>query len=207
MTTRPAEAQEPAALGHRPRRAYRAVRVLRRRWASDLAGRRARNGRDGRNERARRPDAGSAMIEFVGLSVVLLIPFVYFFLALFSVQRSAFAVTQAAREAGRAYSTANNEEEGLTRAQLAAQLAFQDQGIDTAPELRFAPQGADCGASDPGDGAETLEPGAVFVVCVRTIAPLPGVSVLGSGLADVTLNGAFTVVIDQYRADRSDAQP
>ncbi|MDT3438980.1 MULTISPECIES: hypothetical protein [unclassified Pseudofrankia] len=147
------------------------------------------------------------MIEFVGLSVVLLIPFVYFFLALFSVQRSAFAVTQAAREAGRAYSTANNEEEGLTRAQLAAQLAFQDQGIDTAPELRFAPQGADCGASDPGDGAETLEPGAVFVVCVRTIAPLPGVSVLGSGLADVTLNGAFTVVIDQYRADRSDAQP
>ncbi|ONH32350.1 hypothetical protein BL253_05555 [Pseudofrankia asymbiotica] len=147
------------------------------------------------------------MIEFVGLSVVLLIPFVYFFLALFSVQRSAFAVTQAAREAGRAYSTANNEEEGLTRAQLAAQLAFQDQGIDTAPELRFAPQGTDCGASDPGDGAETLAPGAVFVVCVRTIAPLPGVSVLGSGLADITLNGAFTVVIDQYRADRSNTEP
>jgi len=145
------------------------------------------------------------MIEFVGLSVVLLIPFVYFFLALFSVQRSAFAVTQAAREAGRAYSTADNEEDGMTRAQLAAQLAFEDQGIDSAPQLRFAPEGADCGASDPGDGAATLEPGAVFVVCVRTVAALPGVSILGAGIADVTLNGQFTVVIDQYRADRSGA--
>jgi hypothetical protein len=147
------------------------------------------------------------MIEFVGLSVVLLVPFVYFFLALFSVQSSAFAVTQAAREAGRAYSTANSEEEGITRAQLAAQLAFEDQGIDAAPQLRFAPEGADCGDSDPGDGAETLQPGAVFVVCVRAVAALPGVSVLGSGLADVTVNGQFTVVIDQFRSDRTDLQP
>ncbi|ADP84009.1 hypothetical protein [Pseudofrankia inefficax] len=143
------------------------------------------------------------MIEFIGLSVVLLIPFVYFFLALFDVQRSAFAVTQAAREAGRAYATADDEDDGLTRAQLAAQLAFQDQGLPGAPQLRFAPQGASCGAADPGDGAETLEPGAQFVVCVRTTIPLPGAGILGSHLANVTVNGQFVVVIDQYRADRA----
>jgi hypothetical protein len=147
------------------------------------------------------------LVEFVGLSVVLLIPFVYFFLALFSVQSSAFAVTQAAREAGRAYATSATQDEGLARAQVAAQLAFSDQGISAAPQLRFAPRGANCGAADPGDGAATLAPGAVFVVCVRTVAPLPGVSVLGSHLADVTLNGQFTVVIDQYRAARSNTVP
>ncbi|WP_045877585.1 hypothetical protein [Pseudofrankia sp. DC12] len=143
------------------------------------------------------------MIEFIGLSVVLLIPFVYFFLALFDVQRSAFAVTQAAREAGRAYATADDEEDGLARAQLAAQLAFQDQGLPGAPQLRFAPPGTNCGAADPGDGAETLEPGAQFVACVRTTIPLPGAGILGSHVANVTVNGQFVVVIDQYRADRT----
>jgi hypothetical protein len=155
----------------------------------------------------RRADAGSALVEFVGLSVVLLIPFLYFFLALFAVQSAAFGVTQAAREAGRAYATADNETEGLARAEVAARLAFQDQGISATPQLRFAPQGSDCGAADPGDGAETLQPGTVFVVCVRTVVPLPGVSILGSRLADVTLNGQYVVVIDQYRADRVTAAP
>jgi hypothetical protein len=157
-------------------------------------------------EPGRRPDAGSALIEFIGLSVVLLIPFVYFFLALFDVQRSAFAVTEAAREAGRAYATAADEDDGLTRARVAAQLAFADQGLPDGPQVRFAPQGAHCGDADPGDGAETLEPGAQFVVCVRATIPLPGAGILGGRLADVTVNGQFTVVIDQYRADRSSAE-
>ncbi|SQD99449.1 conserved hypothetical protein [Parafrankia sp. Ea1.12] len=150
-------------------------------------------------------DQGSAMIEFVGLSIVLLIPFVYLFLAVFAVQRSAFGVTQAAREAGRAFATSQSETAGLERARLAAQLAFTDQGIDGAPEVRFAPQGADCGAGNPGDGAATLEPGARFVVCVRAHVDLPGVGAVAGGLADVTVNGQFTVVIDAYRADRSGA--
>jgi hypothetical protein len=130
---------------------------------------------------------------------------VYFFLALFDVQRSAFAVTQAAREAGRAYATANNEGDGLTRAQVAARLAFADQGLPGDPQLRFAPQGANCGAANPGDGAATLAPGTRFVACVRATIPLPGASILGGHLAGVTVNGQFTVVIDQYRADRSGA--
>lgn len=150
-------------------------------------------------------DRGSAMIEFVGLSVVLLVPFLYFFLALFSVQRSAFAVTQAAREAGRAYATSADETQALDRAQVAADLAFTDQGIDATPQLRFAPAGSDCGAPSPGDGAATLEPGAVFVVCVRTVAALPGLGTLSSNLAAVTVNGSFTVVVDAFRADRSTA--
>lgn len=146
------------------------------------------------------------MIEFIGLSLVLLVPFVYLFLAVFAVQRAAFGVTQAAREAGRAYATAPSEAAGLERARLAAQLAFSDQGLQSAPEVRFAPEGADCGAGNPGDGAATLQPGARFVVCVRALVALPGVGAIAGGLADVTVNGQFTVSIDAYRADRRETQ-
>lgn len=146
------------------------------------------------------------MVEFVGLSVLLLIPFVYLFLSVFSVQRSAFAVTQAAREAGRAYATAPSEVEGEARARLAAQLSFEDQGIQGVPELHFAPEGADCGAANPGDGAGTLVPGARFTVCVRAQAVLPGTGELFSGVADVTVNGQFVVVVDAFLADRSNGQ-
>ncbi|MFI5955247.1 hypothetical protein [Cryptosporangium sp. NPDC051539] len=52
----------------------------------------------------RRPrgDDGSAIIEFVWGGVLLLVPLLYVVLAVFEVQRNAFAVTEAAREAGRA---------------------------------------------------------------------------------------------------------
>jgi Flp pilus assembly protein TadG len=148
-------------------------------------------------------DGGSALIEFVGLSVLLLIPLVYLVLSVFSVQRSAFGVTQAARAAGRAYATANSDAEGLQRAQVAAALAMSDQGVRQAPQLRFARDGAHCGDGDPGDGAESLAPGARFVVCVRTVAPLPLTGAgLFRGLANVTVNGQFLVVVDAYRAGR-----
>jgi hypothetical protein len=121
----------------------------------------------------------------------------------FSVQRSAFAVTQAAREAGRAYATAPSQIEGERRARLAAAIAFEDQGVSREPEVRFAPAGADCGAADPGDGAGTLVPGARFTVCVRAQAPLAGTGELFGGLADVTVNGSFVVVVDAFRTNRS----
>ncbi len=151
----------------------------------------------------RRDDSGTALIEFVGLSVLLLIPFVYFFLSVFAVQRSAFAVTQAARAAGRAYATADSEDQAVERARVAARLAFADQGLDGAPEVRFAPEGTDCGAGDPGDGGASLAPGSRFVVCVRSVAALPGAAQLFTGLADITVNGKFIVVVDAYRRDRT----
>jgi hypothetical protein len=141
------------------------------------------------------------------LSIVLLVPFVYLFLSVFSVQRSAFGVTQAAREAGRAFATAGSEAEGVDRARLAAALALHDQGVSGEPEVRFAPAGANCGAGNPGDGAQTLDPGASFVVCVRMVVALPGTGALFAGITDVTVNGQFTVVIDQFRADRQNPQP
>jgi hypothetical protein len=144
------------------------------------------------------------------------------------VQRSAFAVTQAARAAGRAYVTADDERDAAARAQVAAQLAFTDQGLRGTPRLSFVPVGASCGSGGAGDGgsggggsggggaggggaggggaggdAASLRPGARFVVCVGARAPLPGTAALMPGVAAVGVNGRFEVVVDILRANRS----
>ena len=51
---------------------------------------------------------GNAILEFVMVAVVLMVPLVYVLLTVFQLQRAAFAVSAAAREAGRAYVTAES---------------------------------------------------------------------------------------------------
>lgn len=79
----------------------------------------------------RRPagDDGNALVEFTYLAVLLMLPLVYLLTMVFQVQRASFGVTEAARQAGRAYATASDEATGRARAQAAAQLALRDQGI------------------------------------------------------------------------------
>jgi len=84
-----------------------------------------------------RGDDGNALVEFTYLAVLLMIPLVYVLLTVFQVQRAAFAVTEAARQAGRAYATADTTAAGAARAQTAAALALEDQGLqlDGAPQI------------------------------------------------------------------------
>jgi hypothetical protein len=140
-------------------------------------------------------DEGSATIEFVGVSLVLLLPLLYLLLSVFAVQRAAFAVTQAAREAGRAFTTAPTTSAGAQRADYAARLAMSDQGVGDATSVRFAPDGTRCGSSS-ADGAGSLRPGARFVVCVHSEARLP------VGGLSIPVNGQFAVAVDAYRQAR-----
>ena len=80
---------------------------------------------------SRRPsgDDGNALVEFSYLAVLLMVPLVYVLLTVFQVQRASFGVTEAARQAGRAYATAADEVQGRARARAAARLAMQDQGL------------------------------------------------------------------------------
>ena len=66
--------------------------------------------------RRRRGQRGTALVEVTWLSILLLVPLVYVVLAVFEVQRSAFAVNAATRAAGRAYTLAPSEGEGAARA-------------------------------------------------------------------------------------------
>ena len=138
----------------------------------------------------RRPrgDEGTAVLEFVYLAVLLMIPLVYVLLAAFQVQRAAFGVTEAARQAGRAYATATDPAAGLDRARLASALALADQGVDgAAPEVE-----------DPG----ALAPGSRVRVTVRATVTLPVLGLLLPGDLEPTIpvRATHAEVVDTFQA-------
>jgi Flp pilus assembly protein TadG len=130
------------------------------------------------------------------VGVLVLVPLLYLVIAVFEVQRNAFAVTQAAREAGRAFSTAESQDAAEARARYAVDLALRDQGLDPdGTRLRYGPVGSDC--SD--EAAATLDPGADFEVCVVHVFRIPGVpSYFDGGRNSVT--GRYVVHVDDFRS-------
>ncbi|MHB8340528.1 MAG: hypothetical protein ACYDB7_05055 [Mycobacteriales bacterium] len=149
-------------------------------------------------------DRGSALVEFVGAAVVLLLPLVYLLLTVFALQRASFGVDEAAREAGRALTTAGSTAAGLQEATYAAQLAMQDQGFSTPPQVRYTAGGAGCGAAAPSV-LPILTPGASYDVCVSIPVALPftGNRLLGSiAPAAITVVGRYRLVVDAFRAAR-----
>ena len=105
---------------------------------------------------------GSAVVEFVWLAVLLLVPLLYIVLTAVSVQRTAFGLTAAARDAARAYATAGSDAEGERRAELAVHLTMADQGVDWRPDGRVV-----------GCGQCAYLPGSAFDIDLRTRVPLP----------------------------------
>ena len=117
-------------------------------------------------------EAGSALVEFVFIALVVFVPLIYIVVGFSAVQRGVFASTAAAREAGRAITTAPDPGTGHERALRAAELAVEDQSVDvTDLRLAYAPAGVDCAAA--GGYAPTLEPGEEFSVCVTVTVRIP----------------------------------
>ncbi len=132
------------------------------------------------------------MVEFTFLAVLLLVPLAYIVVAAFTVQKAAFAVTAATREAGRAFVTADSAATAEARARAAAELAMRDQGL-TLPDgaLRIS-----CG------GSECLTPGTAVTVELEYAVALPLVpnALGGRPLAAIRVHGHHVEVVDQYRA-------
>ncbi len=137
-----------------------------------------------------RADEGSALVEFVFLAVLLMVPLVYVLLTVFAVQGSAYALTAASREAGRAYASATDDGAGRERALRAAEVALADHGIDLADAVpEFACDGAPC-----------LRPGARITVRLHRDVPLP---FLGAhSPASVGVSAEHVAVVDRYRSLR-----
>ncbi len=74
-------------------------------------------------------DGGSAIIEFLVLATLMLVPVVYLVVTIGRLQAAAFATQGAAREAARAFVTATDEASGRERADAAAMIAWADQGF------------------------------------------------------------------------------
>ena len=138
----------------------------------------------------RHAEHGSALVEVVWLGVLLLVPVLWIVLAVFEVQRGAFAVTTAARSAARAYALADTDAAGHARAREAIRLALEDQGGDDRG-FRFE---VTCG------GGDCHAPGAVLTVRVWSGVDLPLLpSVLGGGAPSFRLDSTHTVPIGQFR--------
>jgi hypothetical protein len=124
-----------------------------------------------------------------------MVPLVYFVVAVASVQRSTFGVTQAAREAGRAFATADTEADATGRAQVAMRLALADQGLPDDAQLRYVAMGASCQAAQI---VPALAPGAEFEVCVVRHVAIPAIPTVLQGKG-VTVIGRYELHIDDYR--------
>jgi hypothetical protein len=111
------------------------------------------------------------------------------------VQRNELAVSQAAREAGRAFATSDTAAQAHKRATAAVRLALDDQGLPDDATLRFVAAGANC---DAPRTAPQLAAGAVFTVCVLRRTELPGVPTVLSGRGIRTV-GQYEVHVDDFR--------
>ncbi|MDO5728207.1 MAG: 1-hydroxy-2-methyl-2-(E)-butenyl 4-diphosphate synthase [Actinomycetaceae bacterium] len=91
-----------------------------------------------------RQDSGEATVEFLALTVAILIPLTYFVLTLAAVQATVFATEAAARETARILS--HDHTQGLF-AQRQADQIFADYGVSSSYYVTPYCQPMPCGAS------------------------------------------------------------
>ncbi|MSZ41305.1 MAG: pilus assembly protein, partial [Actinobacteria bacterium] len=73
-------------------------------------------------------EAGTAVVEFIFIGVLLLVPILYATLMVMRIEAAAMASTHAVREAARAFMMADTRTQGLQQARLASAAAMSDQG-------------------------------------------------------------------------------
>jgi hypothetical protein len=139
-------------------------------------------------------ERGSAVVEFLGVAVVLLVPVLYLVLTVGRLQAATFAVEGASREAARAFVTAPSAVDGTRLAGAAVALALDDQGFGPVSDgLTIA-----CTA-DP-----CLEPGGEVVARVRLDVSLPLVPSFVRAVVPlaVPVEAQHVASVDEYVARR-----
>lgn len=141
-------------------------------------------------------ERGNAVVEFLGVALVLLLPLLYLVLTVGRVQAGTFAVEGAAREAARAFVTAPSTADAGRRAGAAVAIALDDQGFD---------------ATDPADAlsvgcstAPCLQPGGEVAAHVRLDVPLPLVPAFVRDVVplSVPVESRYVAAVDEYAARR-----
>ena len=138
------------------------------------------------------PEDGNAIVEFVYLAVLLMVPLVYVLLTLFRIQAASFAVSSASREAGRVYASSTDLDAADTRARAAARLVMADSNLTL--------QGADLDIAC--ESRPCLRPGSTVAVVLTYQVDLP---FLPSFLRDrapasIRVTGRHLEVVDRYRS-------
>ena len=140
-----------------------------------------------------RAESGSAVVEFVFLTVLLLVPLFYLEMTVSRVQAGSYAASTAAREAGRAYVTARDQASAGERADAAARLAFEDQGFGVGD----ARLGIAC------DGTPCLRSEGRVEMTATVVVPLPLVPSFARNVVplEVPITASHVAVVDRFRGD------
>jgi Flp pilus assembly protein TadG len=142
----------------------------------------------------RRDESGTALIEFVWLAILLLVPLLYIVLAAYDTQRAAYAASAAARSAGRAFVTAPDQATGYARARAGVRLAYQDQKLDTVPDVRITCR---------PDPRNCLTPGSVVRAEIHSTVDLPLVpAALGSDTPSIRVDSEHEAPYGTFREAR-----
>ncbi len=136
------------------------------------------------------PEQGSAVVEFIFLSTLLMVPLVYFIITVGQVQGGSFAVVGAADQAAKVYVAQPDAASGRAAAEQAVLLALADYG-----------QRADNASIDTRcEPADCLAPGSAVTVTVRLTVPLPFVPFSDSlHLNASQLSASATQLVGRFR--------
>jgi Flp pilus assembly protein TadG len=135
-------------------------------------------------------ETGSAIVEFVFLAVLMLVPLFYLVMVLARLQAGAYAVSAATREGGRAYATAQVPTQASARARSAAGLAFANQGFGP----RETKMVIGC------DAAPCMGPGGRIRITATVSVPLPLVPAFFSGTVPtrIPISATHIVTLDRF---------
>lgn len=136
-------------------------------------------------------EGGSAVVEFVFLGVLLMVPLIYLVMTLSRIQAGAYAASTAAREAGRGYVTAASQADASARAEAAARIAFEDQG--------FGPENARL--TMRCDGSPCLRPDGRIEMATTVTVPLPLVPSFARDVVplQIPISARHLAVVDRFR--------
>lgn len=134
-------------------------------------------------------ERGSVLVEVVFLLVLLTVPVFYLVGTLGRLQAGAYAVSAAAREAGRAYVTAPDQASAPARAVTAAGLVHASHGFEE-PELVIECADAPC-----------LQPGAQITVRTSLQVELPLIPDFMAGVVPTTVEvtSSHVEAVDEFR--------
>lgn len=140
-----------------------------------------------------RDDRGSAIIEFLVIGILVIVPLAYIAMCVMRVQAASVASSLAVREAGRAFVSAESAGDAGLRSREAARIALADQGFELpARALTVRCPTGPC-----------LQPDSTVQVQLDWSVDLPWVpDFLGEDRKSVRITASRTMPVDAYRGEQ-----
>jgi Flp pilus assembly protein TadG len=133
-------------------------------------------------------ERGSAVVEFVFLGVLLLVPVVYLVLAVGQLQGGSFAVVGASDQAAKVYVDSPTPQEADARAREAARIALADFGFTEEQAV-----------VDIACSGQCLAPASSVTVVVTLKVPLPLIPVVsGSYPSAASMDSSSTQIVERF---------